>query len=362
VTRNEIAWRRLRNERLIGPPFASSVEAVRALGAVQAQDYAGARWALGQRVRAVTDADVEAVFDRGDLLRTHVMRPTWHAVTPADIRWLQALTAPRVKALMAYYDRQLALDASTLARTHRVLARALEGGHHHTRAELAEALAQAGVEASGQRLGHIVMHAELDAVVCSGPRRGKQFTYALLDERAPATRALARDEALAELVRRYFTSHGPAQLVDFAWWSGLTVADAKASIAALSPALQEVAVDGKRYWYAPGKAPARPAAPLVHLLPNYDEFLIAYKDHSASVDRELTRGIGPRDAVFANHIVVLDGQVIGGWRRTERTSKGKPSIAVAFKLLKRLARAEKAALDEALERYRRFTGAPVTVT
>jgi hypothetical protein len=351
----------MRNQRLIGPPFASAVEAVAALGAVQAQDYAGAKWGIGQRVRAVMDGDVEAVFDRGELLRTHVMRPTWHAVSPADIRWLQALTAPRVKAAMAYYDRRLALDARTLARAHDAMARALEGGRYRTRDELGQALARAGVAAAGQRLGHIMMHAELEALVCSGPRRGKQFTYALLDERAPAARKPARDEALAELVRRYFTSHGPAQLVDFAWWSGLTVADAKAGIAGVSPALKEVEVEGKRYWYAPGKAPSKPDAPVLHLLPNYDELLVAYKDHGVSVDAELTRGIGPRDIVFANHIIVLDGLVIGGWRRTEKTSKGKSAITVTFRLLRRLARAEKAALDEALEGYRRFTGAAVTV-
>ena len=261
MTRAEIARRRLRNERLVGAPFASAVEVVRWLGAVQAQDYAGAKWAVGQRVRGGTDADVEAACDRGDILRTHVMRPTWHFVVPADIRWMLALTAPQVKARMAYYDRQLALDGPTYARTNAVIARALEGGRHLTREELGKVLAAAGVAASGQRLGHVMFRAELDAVVCSGPRRGKQFTYALLDERVPPVAALAREEALAALVRRYFTSHGPAQLNDFAWWSGLTVADAKAGVQMLAGDLVHADVDGKRYWLAPSKTPPKRGEP-----------------------------------------------------------------------------------------------------
>ncbi len=358
MTRDDIARRRLRNERLVGAPFASAVEAVRWLGAVQAQDYAGAKWALGQRVRRCTDADVDAAYDRGDILRTHVMRPTWHFVVPEDIRWMLALTAPQVKAKMAYYDRQLALDAPTYARTNAAIARALEGGRHLTREELGKALAAAGVTATGQRLGHIVFRAELDALVCSGPRRGKQFTYALLDERVPPAPPLARDEALAALARRYFTSHGPAQLVDFAWWSGLTVADAKAAVAMLADDLVHADVDGKRYWLAPAKMPPKLASPVVHLLPNYDELLIAYKDHGPSVDPALTRGVGPRDAVFANHLVVIDGMVVGGWRRVP----GKRDMGVVPTLLRALSAGEKAALARACEAYGRFLALPITMT
>jgi hypothetical protein len=202
-----------------------------------------------------------------------------------------------------------------------------------------------------------MMRAELDAVICSGPRRGKQFTYALLAERAPTARSLARDEAREELVRRYFTSHGPAQLTDFAWWSGLTVADAKAGIAATAGALVEAVLDDKHYWYAPAKAPPRLKGPIVHLLPNYDEFLIAYKDHGPSVDAALVRGIGPRDAVFANHIVVLDGIVVGGWRRTQ----DKRGVAVTLTLLKKFGPKQKRALARALRHYGTFLATPVTV-
>src|SRR6185503_4235399 len=215
------------------------------LGAVQAQVYGDAKWALGLRMRRSTDARIEAAFSEGSILRTHVMRPTWHFVAPADIRWMLALTAPRVRAAMASYSRKLELDATVLRRSQRAMVRALRGGRQLTRQELRSVLARAGVRADGvQRLAHIVMQAELDAVICSGARRGNQFTYALLDERVPMVRARSRDDSLAELARRYFTSHGPAQLHDFAWWSGLSVGDACAGLATVERELAREAIGG----------------------------------------------------------------------------------------------------------------------
>jgi DNA glycosylase AlkZ-like len=225
MTPLDVAQRRLRNERLVGPAFAAPADVVSWLGAVQSQDYGGAKWAVAQRARGCSDADVEEACDRGDIVRTHVMRPTWHFVTSADARWMLELTAPRVHAANAYYYRQLELDERVFTKSHAALAAALRGGRHLTRVELGHALERAGIRAAGTRLAYVLMRAELDAVICSGPRRGKQFTYALFDERVPASKPLARDQALAELVRRYFASHGPATVQDFAWWSGLTVAD-----------------------------------------------------------------------------------------------------------------------------------------
>ena len=204
---------------------------MRWLGAVQAQDYHGAKWALALRTRGVDSAALDRAFDAGAFLRTHVMRPTWHFVAPEDLRWLLALTGPRVHAVNAHPYRAFELDAPLFRRAHALLTRALRGGRSLTRLELATALEAGGIAARGQRLAYIVMHAEIDALVCSGPMRGKQHTYMLLEERVPPAPALARDEALATLARRYFTSHGPATAHDFAWWSGLTVADAREGVA-----------------------------------------------------------------------------------------------------------------------------------
>ena len=292
---------RLRNQKLAGSTCRSAEAVVSHLGAVQAQDYTGAVWAVGMRAPGLVDADVEASFTAGRILRTHVLRPTWHFVVPADIRWMLALTGPLVQSRMRHYDKPLELDAKTYARARVLMERALEGGRHRTREELSGALRRGRIEATGQRLAHLVMHAEMEGSICSGPRRGKQFTYALLAERAPRARTLAREEALATLARRYFASHGPATLRDFVWWSGLRVRDA-----ALGVALGKVDI-------LPSAPERSRAAGADFLLPNYDEYLIAYRDRAAVVDADRSRNLG-----FASgypHQVVLDGRVAGSWRR-----------------------------------------------
>jgi hypothetical protein len=226
----DIAQWRLHAQHLTGTPLKTAADVVGWLGAVQSQDYAGAKWAVAQRTNGLTDADLDQAFADGSILRTHVLRPTWHFVTPADIRWLLAVTKPRVHALNAYMYRQCELDETLLRRSSDVLANALVGGRQLTRTELGASLAQAGIVAEGIRLGYIIHYAELEAVICSGARRGKQFTYALLEERAPQAKRLDPDAALAELAKRYFTSHGPATLKDLTWWSSLTLAEARMAV------------------------------------------------------------------------------------------------------------------------------------
>lgn len=346
---------RLRNQKLVGSTLRSPLEVVAWLGAVQAQDYTGAKWGIGQRVNGLTDADFDRAFNQGAILRTHVMRPTWHFVTPADIRWMLALTAPRVKTLMASYDRKLELDAPLFARSHTVLTRALQGGTHLTRTELAEPLARAKISASGQRLGHLMLRAELDAVICSGPRRGKQFTYALLEERAPPAKTLTRDEALVELTKRYFSSHGPATIRDFVWWSGLKVGDAKAGIDMLG--LAQATVDGLTNWYVPSQVVARrPPTPFVSLLPNYDEYGIAYKDRGAMVDPRLPRA--PAGATELPHLLIVDGRWVGSWKRTITTR----AAAIDVRPRRKLTRDEQRALAAEAARYGKFLNLPTTVS
>jgi hypothetical protein len=346
---NDLLLRRLHNQKLARTPFRSPGEVVAWLGAVQAQDYGGARWALGQRAKGLTDADVEQAFDEGLILRTHVLRPTWHFVTPPDIRWMLALTAPRVHALMAHHDRRLELDRATFARSRRALERALRDRQWKTRTELGAVLGRAGVAASGQRLGHLMMNAELGGVVCSGPRRGKQFTYALLEERAPRAPARPRDEALAELARRYFQSHGPATLNDFAWWSGLTRRDARAGVEAVRPALRHETLGKRTYFLEPSQGRWTSVDGLAHLLPNYDEYLIAYKDRGPQVLPHAGTAASRSDGAYAHHLI-LGGRLAGAWRRAERSR----DVLVEVLPYARLTRDEERALRAAVERYGRF--------
>lgn len=348
-----IALRRLRNQRLVGPPLADPAAVVEHLLAVQAQDYPAASWGVAQRTRGATAADVDRALSEGLVLRTHVLRPTWHLVPASDIRWLLALTAPRVLAQLATYDRRLGLDARTYRRSNDAMARAVEGGRHLTRTELSQALARAGLDARGQKLGHLVMRAELDAVICSGAIRGKQHTYALLAERAPHARSLARDEALAQLSLRYVSSHGPALAQDLAWWAGLTVADAKAGLAAAG--LETLVVDGRTFHHAGGPAPRAPRGPPIHLLPNYDEQLIAYRDHAVGRDPAFADAAPFRTAVLGGHVITRGGRAIGGWRRTI-TPRG---VSVRTRTSVRLPAEEQRAIRAQAERYARFLGLPL---
>ena len=347
---NAIARRRLANQRLLSP-LRTATGVVRALGAVQSQDYGSAKWALAQRASGLTDADVERAFASGAILRTHVLRPTWHFVLPEDARWMLELTAPRIRASQAFHERSLGLATSVFRNSNRLLARALEGGRQRTRPELAVLLRRGGVRApTGQHVGQLLMRAELDRVIISGPRRGKQFTYALFDDRVPASPLRDRDEALVDLIRRYFGTRGPATLQDFAWWSGLTVADATRGVVAAGTALERFTEDGRAYWHVSSRG-ARRAARVAHLLPNFDEYVVGFRDRSAVAERLLAARPRQRVDGLIGHVVVVDGQIVGGWRRT----LGK-TLDVQLQLWVPLSASELDLVRRAAQRLGRFLG------
>ena len=359
-----IARQRLFNQRLLGSSFVQPVEVVQWLGAVQAQDYAGAKWSLGMRLdpaaAAVSDTAVEQAFDAGTILRTHVLRPTWHFVAPADIRWLLALTAPRVHLLNATYYRRVGLDDDLYARAAAVTARALGGGVYLTRDELRKALDEAHIAADVELLMiYILMRAELDGLICSGPRRGKQFTYALLDERVPPTPSLGREEALAELARRYFTSHGPATAHDLARWASLTLEDVRAGLAANAVHLQSEEVDGQIYWFdptLPAAATSSGQEPNAYLLSIYDEYVIGYKEWSAIVSAEDAARLRSLANDLTN-VVLVDGRIVATWKR----AIDKRRATVTLRPLRLLDPAEMDAVAAAAGRMGEFLGLPVTL-
>jgi Winged helix DNA-binding domain len=363
MTTSDLRRQRLHNQQLLAPDFTKPGDLVKLLGAVQAQDYHGAKWALGQRLLGATDESIEKAFTDGKILRTHVMRPTWHFVAPADIRWLLKLTGPRVNASNSHYHRKLELDDAIFKRSNKALVSALKGGKQLTRDVLRNVLEQAGISTTGLRFVHILCRAEVDGVICSGARSGKQFTYALLDERAPQTKELTRDEALAELTGRYFTSHGPATSQDFVWWSGLSIGDAMAGIDMIKRRLIREVLDGKTYWFGSSKPATKnvsdairgsktgPQArtPVAHLLPTYDEYLIAYKDRTAAIGPPDDKQSVPGNAVFSSPIVI-EGRVVGRWKRT---LKGDSALITLCPFAS-FSKAEKQAVEEAAYRYGSF--------
>ena len=355
----DITHVRLHKQLISQRLFDKPVDVVQWMGAVQAQDFAAAKWAVGLRMSDATDNDIEQAFTDGTILRTHVMRPTWHFVSPTDIRWLLTLTAPRVYPAIAYYDRQLELDDATFQKSNTALIKALQGGKQLTRTELASTLQQIGIAAeNGQRMTQLMMHAELDGIVCSGARRSKQFTYALLDERVPQTKALDHDEALAELVKRYFTSHGPATMQDFMWWSGLTGVETKMGLEMNASQLFHESVNGQIYWFTESTPFAQDTSPTAYLLPNYDEYTVSYKDRSAVLDMSHANKFAARDSILFNHVIVLNGQVVGTWKRTLT----KNAVFIILSPFTALNEAETHAVAIAAEQYGAFLGLSVNVT
>ncbi len=361
MTDFDILRQRLHNQHIAQQVYKKPDDIVRSLGAVQAQDYPGAKWAVGMRLLNASDNSIEQAFTEGTILRMHVMRPTWHFVAADDIRWLLTLTAPRVHAASAYYYRQLEVD-TIFTQSNTIIENALVGGKQLTRTELKAILERSGISSDGLRLGLMMMHAELDGIICSGPRRGKQFTYALLDERAPNARHLERDEAVAELTKRYFTSHGPAKIRDFAWWSGLTVAEVKAGLEMSKSHLTHEVINGETYWFSRQQATTvsdKDIAQSAYLLSTYDEYGISYKDRKELIDPAYSEKANPGNlpVVPFQAQIAIDGKILGSWKRTPK----KNQVIVEAYYFRPLTEVETRALTEEVERYGRFIGLPATL-
>jgi hypothetical protein len=347
-----VVRRRLGALHLTGRPFRTPEDVVGGLVAIQAQDYGPAKWAIGSRTAGATDEGIERLLSEGAILRTHVLRPTWHFVLPADIRWLLTATAPRIRLRDAPRFRQLGLDADTLARSAALLAGALRGGNLLTRAEVAALLERGGVDAAGQRLPYILMNAELDGLICSGPRRGAQHAYALLEQRAPDARDLPRDEALAELARRYFGSHGPATEKDFATWASLTLAEVRAALDAAGPEVRREVIGGLGFWAAAGQgAGPRLRSPSVRLLQGYDEYIMGYSE-SRHVVAPPGSGWSPAAPPVFRLVILLDGRLAGFWRRTVKPD----GVVVEAALLEEFTAPQLEALEAEAARYGSFLG------
>lgn len=313
----DVARLRMRRSALTDRRFDSAAAVVRHHGAMQAQEEALARWSIGQRARGVTEADVDEAIAAGAIVRTHVLRPTWHFVAASDVRWLLALTGPRVRQATAARFRELELDGPTLARAEAVVGAALAGGNQLTRNEVGAALDAAGADRAGQRFPHILMHLELEAIVCSGARRGRHHTYALFDERVPAEPSVDRDDALVELTRRYLAAHGPATIQDFRWWSSLKAADVRMALGLLGDEVVAQTIDGLELWsLADDVAPPRRTT-TPHLLQVYDELVVGYTSSRFFGDPRQEDEIAAwRDRSLPANVLMVDGLVAGRWRRT----------------------------------------------
>lgn len=347
-----IGAQRLRSQRLIGPRFKQPGDVVRWFGAMQSQDFPAAKWGVALRMDGTTDAALDDAFRAGAFLRLHALRPTWHFLAPDDLRWVLELTSPRVHAANARVYQRHELDGAVLKRARAFIIKALRDRQYRARAELGALLEAKRIPANGQRLAYLLMHCELDGVICSGPLRGGKHTYALVEERVPPAPRKSREEALAELARRYFTSHGPATAHDFAWWSGLTVREARVAAGLAADELETVTLADRLYWFAAHRAVSRAGSPIMHLLPNYDEHLVAYRDHAPSLDPRAPDALRNWGNALTSHMVARNGLVVGGWRRSIEDDR----VAIQLNLLAPLKPAEQRALDRAVADYGKFMG------
>jgi hypothetical protein len=369
LTPSTIRRQRLARQQLAASRFATPAELVRWMGAVQAQDYLGGLWGVGLRVRGATEADVEAALAARAIVRTWPMRGTLHFVHAADARWMLRLLAPRMIARAAGRYRELELDEAAFKHTRTVLGRALRDGRRITRGQAYAALERGGVSPQGQRGIHILSHLSQHRVLCFGPREGRQATFVLLDEWLPAAADPPREQALAMLAKRYFASHGPATVHDFAWWAGLVMKDAHEAIGGAGSRLAGETWRGRRWWWSAATATAptvtgaavkSPAAPVVKspaavLLPPWDEYLVAYKDRAMAGDA-VAIGRDPSGVIGAP-VVLIDGIVRGTWKRSLATSAAR----ITLEPWTRVTKDERRALEKAAARYGRFLGREVEV-
>lgn len=348
MTQQELLQLRLQHQQIINPVFKEPQALVTWMGAIQAQDYAMCQWALGLRLPGTTENSIEEAFAQGKLLRTHVLRPTWHLVAPADIRWMLQLTAPRIHAYSGTYYRQSELDDAQFRKSNKVLEKALRDHNHLTRTELAEALNKAKISTEGLRLTHLLFYAELEGLICSGAKQGKQATYALLEERVPPAPKLSKEESLAELALRYFQSHGPATLNDFAWWSGLSKGEAKQAQQLITDKLVFITQGKEQLAFVDnGTAPLKNND--LFLLPNYDEYTVAYSDREALMGKggdTLGRNGNP---LFSN-VLLLNGKVEGTWKRTIKPQ----SVTVTAEPFTTLPATKQKQLQQRIQQYEQF--------
>lgn len=348
MTPQEIRLRRQYGQKLQGSDFTHPEQVVEYLGAMQAQEYAMAKWAIALRIKnAITDHDIEKAFNDGDILRTHLLRPTWHFLARDDIRWMLDIAAPRVIANNGSMYRKYGLDDKVFSKCFKVMEKMLRDNNYTTRDAIRAELAKINIEGDSVFMSGIMMQAELTGLICSGPRQGNQFTYALIEERAPKAKVLSREEALRELCLRYFTTRGPASVKDFTTWSGLTVKDAKDGINLIADQVVKETIDGADYYFSPDVPSGRKEVSF--LMPDYDEYGIAYKDRSAlrNPKIEVVKTIFDR-------VIIIDGTIAGTWRRTLQ----KDNVLLEIQLFEPYVASDKT-IATAIDKYGKFLGKKV---
>ena len=339
---------RLHSQQLINPVFNNPKDLVSWMGGIQAQDYTMSKWAIGIRLKAGNLQTVNEALAKGDILRIHVMRPTWHYVAAKDAGWMVQISGPRIKAAWTSFARHngIALDGSFFAQARKILEKVLPG-KSLDRVELADYFTRNGLEVTDHILRYVLCCAEADGLVCSGPARGRTHTYMLMEERVKNASACPREEALFGLARLYFQSHSPASLEDFTWWSGLPISEARRAVSSLGAELTREFFGGRELFVLSSCPAGEEPSGVVHLLPPFDEFLISYKDRSDALDPKHQPKAFNRFGTFYP-VILADGKIVGNWQNNGKSAPAETSFFV------RRHGVDKVALAAAQKRYLDF--------
>jgi len=313
---SELLTIRLKNQQLTSSHYKTPQQLVEWMGAIQAQDYNSAKWAIGIRLPHLTEEQVESSFNQGEILRTHVMRPTWHFVSKDDIYWMLKLSSPQIKAVLNSRHRELGITEFLVNKCYLIMEEAIHSNELQamTREELISEFERAGLPTDLQLASHFFLSAEIDGIICSGPLKGKKHTYSLLSKRVPNKILLTKEEALAKLALKYFSSHGPATVADFIWWSGLSASNARSALESIKDNLVSIRIASDNYWLSATTGKVEKPKDSVYLLPAYDEFLISYKDRSASITADDHKKAISSNGIF-RPVVLVNGQINGLWKR-----------------------------------------------
>ena len=354
---NEISNLRLINQQVLYSNMKSIDDIAKKLCAVQAQDYNMAKWALGVRVPGSTNEMIEASINNGEIIRTHLLRPTWHIVSSDDIYWLLGLTAPHIKTTLKSRQKELEITGYVIRKSKKIFEKELLDGHHLTRQELASKLEESKIRTNDNRASHIFLMAELDGLICSGRIKGKKQTYALLEERVSNKKMFSREEALAELAGRYFITRGPATLQDFAWWSGLSMSDSRNAIEMIKADFISEKFNSSLFWFKDPLLLSKRKNDEIFLLPAFDEFIISYKDRRAALPKENNSKAVSNNGIF-RPIIIHEGKVIGIWR----PSRKKEKIIIEIQIFKLINNAIKKLIEKSSKKFGNFLGQDVVIT
>lgn len=355
MTLNNIPHIRLLSQQLAKTTYKTAKEVVGWMGAMQAQDSAMAKWAIGIRLPNSTQKNIDEAINKGEIIRTHLLRPTWHFVSADDIYWILQLTAPQIKTIAKSRHATLGLTVDVLKKANTIITKALSGGKHLTRETLMSILNKAKITTDVYRSSHIMLCAELDGIVCSGAIQDNKSTYALLSERVKQKKSLTREEALAKLAQQYFVSHCPATLQDFIWWSGLPVKDARHGLEMVKSNFIAETIGTETYWLTNTFSTFKNNSS-VHLLPAFDEFIISYKNRSASLPLDHHKKAISSNGIF-RPVIVLDGQAIGLWKRTIKKDK----LIIEANLFQSQNRSTIKLIEQAAEKFGSFLDKKVEV-